>query len=197
MNTTSDFEHRFKKDIENHVMTIVSSADGLRHLRCAEPNTSMQSFEVTTTRQHLFYTGDMGTFVFRKHELDDLFKYFRGNMGGSIEITGDKTTFDLADYKKVVLAELHDLELIFVEDDVLTNEKLTILSECRELVSYVTDEWEAVACSREIGDKLAEDHCDWYECVNNAGWVLTGRFKWAREAIRWAIAEYDKQVEVK
>jgi hypothetical protein len=69
-------EERFLGDVKDHVMTIVRD-DGRagRHIRFKKPGTMCMHFDVITWPGYLCYTGDMGTYVFRR--LEDMFEFFR------------------------------------------------------------------------------------------------------------------------
>jgi len=67
-------QERFLRDVANHEMLILRD-DGLnRHVRFKEPGTSCYCFDLITWPGYLCYTGDMGTFVFRR--IDDMFEFF-------------------------------------------------------------------------------------------------------------------------
>ena len=67
----------FLRDVSKHELHIIHD-DGLnRHIRLKGPNTLVQYFDLITWKGHLCYTGDMGTFVFKR--LEDMFMFFRNN----------------------------------------------------------------------------------------------------------------------
>lgn len=67
-------QERFLRDVAGHQM-IVLREDGLnRHVRFKQPDTSCYYFDLITWPGYLCYTGDMGTFVFRR--IDDMFEFF-------------------------------------------------------------------------------------------------------------------------
>lgn len=70
-------ETTFLKDVAKHQMTIIHE-DGLhRHIRFRNPDSSDMFFDLITWPGALCYTGDMGTYVFRR--LTDMFEFFRTN----------------------------------------------------------------------------------------------------------------------
>lgn len=70
-------ETTFLKDVAKHQMTIIHE-DGLhRHVRFRNPDSSNMFFDLITWPGALCYTGDMGTYVFRR--LTDMFEFFRTN----------------------------------------------------------------------------------------------------------------------
>lgn len=65
----------FLKDVASHVVEVIRD-DGLyRHIRLRKPGTMCFHFDLITWPGYLCYTGDMGTFVFRR--LEDMFQFFR------------------------------------------------------------------------------------------------------------------------
>jgi hypothetical protein len=71
----SDFTTQFLKDIERHTLTVVRD-DGLhRQLWFGRPGTSCMHFQIITWPGYLCYTGDMGTYVFKR--LEDMLQFFR------------------------------------------------------------------------------------------------------------------------
>lgn len=70
-------EASFLKDVANHEITIIRD-DGLhRHIRFKKPDSSDMFFDLITWPGALCYTGDMGTYVFRR--LTDMFEFFRSD----------------------------------------------------------------------------------------------------------------------
>jgi hypothetical protein len=70
-------EESFLKDVEQHKLIVVRDDGNHRHVIFAKPGTYCQRFELITWPGFLCYTGDMGTFVFRR--LEDMFAFFRDN----------------------------------------------------------------------------------------------------------------------
>lgn len=65
----------FLKDVSAHQLTVLRD-DGLyRHLRFAQPGTSVRHFELITWPGYLAYVGDMGAYTFTR--LEDMFAFFR------------------------------------------------------------------------------------------------------------------------
>lgn len=68
-------ESRFLGDVADHAMEVIRDDGFHRHLRFKKPGTYCMHFDLITWPGYLCYTGDMGTFVFRR--LDDMFSFFR------------------------------------------------------------------------------------------------------------------------
>lgn len=72
-------EERFLKDVAAHEMTIIRDDGVHRHVRFKKPGTYCMHFDLLTWPGYLCYTGDMGTYVFRR--LEDMFEFFRTDRG--------------------------------------------------------------------------------------------------------------------
>lgn len=68
-------QETFLRDVAQHKMTVVRDDGNSRHVIFARPGSYNMRFELITWPGHLCYTGDMGTFVFRR--LEDMFQFFR------------------------------------------------------------------------------------------------------------------------
>lgn len=68
-------QETFLKDVDKHQMTVVRDEGTHRHVIFAQPDSYNMRFELITWPGWLCYTGDMGTFVFRR--LEDMFAFFR------------------------------------------------------------------------------------------------------------------------
>ena len=69
------FADQFTSDIAQHQMQVIRDDGVSRHLRFKRPNTMCMHFDLLTWPGYLCYTGDMGTYVFRR--LEDMFPFFR------------------------------------------------------------------------------------------------------------------------
>jgi hypothetical protein len=68
-------EERFLKDVAQHEMKVVRDDVVSRHVRFQKPGTYCMHFDLITWPGYLCYTGDMGTYVFKR--LEDMFAFFR------------------------------------------------------------------------------------------------------------------------
>lgn len=68
-------ESSFLKDVQHHQMTVIRDDGVHRHIRFGKPGTGCMHFQLITWPGYLCYTGDMGTYVFRR--LEDMFEFFR------------------------------------------------------------------------------------------------------------------------
>jgi len=74
MSKESCTKERFLQDTKDHKLTILKDDGVFRHIVMSRGG-SVYQYEITTFPQHLCYTGDMGSFVFRR--VEDMFKFFR------------------------------------------------------------------------------------------------------------------------
>lgn len=68
-------ENRFLGDVAHHAMEVIRDEGLHRHIRFKKPGTYCMHFDLITWPGYLCYTGDMGTYVFRR--LEDMFEFFR------------------------------------------------------------------------------------------------------------------------
>ena len=68
-------KERFLRDVASHVVEVIRDDGVNRHIRFRKPDTMCFHFDLITWPGYLCYTGDMGTFVFRR--LTDMFEFFR------------------------------------------------------------------------------------------------------------------------
>lgn len=68
-------QEQFDKDIAEHQLTILKEDGVYRHIRCQVPGTMIEHFDIITWPGYLCYTGDMGTFVFKR--MHDMLEFFR------------------------------------------------------------------------------------------------------------------------
>lgn len=68
-------KERFLDDVQGHQMKILKDVEVYRHIQFARPGAYDYHFSITTWPMHLAITGDMGDYVFRRHE--DMFRLFR------------------------------------------------------------------------------------------------------------------------
>lgn len=68
-------EQSFLKDVAAHQMQVIRDDGVHRHIRFKKPATMCSHFDLITWPGYLCYTGDMGTYVFRR--LEDMFQFFR------------------------------------------------------------------------------------------------------------------------
>lgn len=70
-------QERFLRDVAEHQIKVIRDDGVNRHIRFQQPGTSCYHFDLITWPGSLCYTGDMGTFVFRRTH--DMFEFFGAN----------------------------------------------------------------------------------------------------------------------
>lgn len=212
-------EQTFLHDVRDHTLEVIRDDGVHRHIRLRKPGTMCMHFDLITWPGYLCYTGDMGTYVFRR--LEDMFQFFRTDAdsawlkrdgrtlginpsywGEKLEAT-DKCDgfkeFSEAKFTRNVMEQL----VTWIRD----NRDLTTKEERREL-------WDAVICdvvqadgdngghrkqiaahefSHHVNDRV-RDFCfeDFWErsCED-----YSYRFMWCCYALAWGIKTYDTSKE--
>lgn len=197
-------EERFLKDVSEHAMEIVRDDGVSRHVRFKKPGTYCMHFDLITWPGYLCYTGDMGSYVFRR--LEDMFEFFRTDrvhatpgkgLSGSINpgYWGEKLeaidrmdgyeVFSLDAFKSNVKEHIARFCEGLSED-----EKRPLMEEVEEQVLNVYDEYQAVEAIRGFYDpvhgNLFNDFFE-YDCRE-----YSYRFIWCCYAIAWGVAKYDE-----
>jgi len=190
-------EKSFLCDAKDHQMTVIRDDGIYRDVAFKRPDTSNMSFNLITWPMYLCYTGDMGTYVFRRTA--DMFSFFRTS-----HPVGDPQTQTLK-INPGYWAE--KLEAVDSADGV----RQYSADKFREYFSEWMDEHEA---SPELRERIKSDilyHADdgpqdarraamdfeqdgrnpfqdfWEVSIEE----YTTRFIWACYAIAWGIAQYD------
>jgi hypothetical protein len=189
---------RFANETSKHQMTVLHD-DGLyRHLRFANPDSSLYWYEISTTPGQLVFSGDGDSFVFRL--APDMFETFRRSCdGGDLNIgywaekcrTGNAKSYsrDLFEQyveKQVAAAESYypglreDVECEVFENDDVDHEPSAVRAAAT--YAYFLDydknpERRNAFCFRYVHDWGLQDY-DW--------WYL-----FACHALRHGIAQYD------
>ena len=217
-------EAEFLKDVASHVMEIIKE-DGLhRHIRFRKPGTMCMHFDLITWPGYLCYTGDMGTYVFRR--LEDMFQFFRAdreysqsrgkqlgiNLGYWAEkleaVDGNShrtsiTEFDSDKFKRVI-NEYRTKWMRSAKDDGSLN-----AAQRRELWEEVEDR--VLNCVEDGTERaqIAAFDFSWttdLHSLRGRRWQFddlfehtftkpTGRFTWCCYALAWSIQKFDEYKE--
>jgi hypothetical protein len=198
---SDQFTDRFTRDIAQHEMQVIRDDGVNRHLRFKRPGTMCMHFDLLTWPGYLCYTGDMGTFVFRR--LHDMFQFFRCDMKRGIDYrywaekceAADKheglTEYSFGRFERVIRDRFES----FLEDEGRQLSKDEAAELWGEIQSDVLDAGEdderaafTAAGTFEWSDRLVFP--DFWEANLHE---YTHRFQWCCHALRWAIATYDAQ----
>ena len=199
-------ESSFLKDVAKHEMVIVR-ADGVnRHVRFAQPGTYNMHFDLITWRGYLCYTGDMGTYVFKR--LDDMFHFFRTDRehlhlrdGKTLAINpsywGEKLqAVDSSDGYRKWSKEKFESRIREAFEEWIAEREQPDLDELRaQFQDEVLDVLDhggmenaySAALSFEVGGQYPFQ--DWWE-VNTDEYSY--RFMWCCYALAWGVQKYDE-----
>ena len=67
----------FLKYVELFEMNINNATDGNCNIEFRNPNNSDRNFSLTTWKNHLCISGDMGCYVFKHYSVEAMFRLFR------------------------------------------------------------------------------------------------------------------------
>ncbi len=197
----------FKRDVAQHVLTVIRD-DGLhRHLRFKRPGTFCMHFDLITWPGYLCYTGDMGTYVFQR--LDDMLQFFRkgdNRPEGGMDLRYWAEKIEAAD-KNGGITEFSEVAFERAVKDYLKqwvrgHADSTTREERRELwnaamveVLDASDDYRGdrkqIALhdfSHRVNARVRFHFQDWERNTEE----YTHRFVWCCHALEWAIGVYDR-----
>lgn len=203
----------FLNDVKEHELTILHDESFFRHIRLSKPNDSNKKFYLTTFPGHLVFSGDMGTFAFRR--LHDMFHFFRSttdclhiNPGYWSEKCEAENRFGngIKSFSHDLFAEIvNGLAKEFINEGGLKEyasqfgsikrATKSFLSEINDLIKSTENDYAAhqSMCDYEFlefdltaTDVFGEDSWE-YDFTD-----YTYHFIWCCYAIQWGIMQYDK-----
>ncbi|MDP3651075.1 MAG: hypothetical protein Q8R67_05260 [Rhodoferax sp.] len=200
-------ETTFLHDVQEHQLTIIRDDGVSRHIRLKQPGTMCMHFDLITWPGYLCYTGDMGTYVFRR--LNDMFQFFRTDankawlkskgltLGVNLSYWGEKLeALDRGDGYKAWSEEKFKSRLREVFDQWAADELVPseIEAAWKTVDSDVIDEMNnggketayRAAMDCEINGK--HPFRDFYEIDTED---YSHRFVWCCYALAWGISKYD------
>lgn len=207
----------FLKDTADHVMEILHEdpLELYRHIRFRKPGTMCMHFDLITWPGYLCYTGDMGTYVFRR--LEDMFQFFRSDRPDPFEWidkrywaekleASDKgdghREFDKKAFKREITVQRRKL---FVEHckhadkDIRKefwdsfDEVFDAADEGEHRVYAAVQDWEFNIYTMQPSiramkrNRVYLDTSDFPDCK-----TYTHRFRWCCFALAWGTQKYDK-----
>lgn len=195
---------QFAKNVAEHTIKI-NIDDGLfRDFTVSREDTINQHYNITTRKGYLFFTGDMGSFTFKR--CDDMLEFFRqkdpsninpGYWHEKVEAANSRggcKSFDSENAEAVLLKELEE----FVSSFEITDEAKEEATEYVEnIVGFNTgSEWEFIAAisdwDAESAGGMQIDDFDWHGTE-----VWSYQYIWCLYAIVHAIKLYDDAKGVK
>lgn len=200
----------FLKNVAKHEMTIISEDGVHRHIRFKKPDSSDMFFDLITWPGSLCYTGDMGTYVFRR--LTDMFEFFRmreydlaKNRQGGLSINrsywGEKLeAIDSCDgYKKYSQDKfcrvVSEIRLGWIREGGLSKEERRELWDAvKDDVLYHADDGEDSArrAAVEFNHKTSHETFNLNDFWEHDLTDYTHRFTWCCYALAWGIKQYDQ-----
>lgn len=192
------FSDTFKRDVACHKLQIFRDDGVNRHIRFKAPGTMCMHFDLLTWPGYLCYTGDMGTYVFRR--LDDMFAFFRRRDSRpefeiDLRYWAEKlealdragvTAYSAGVFRSAILESLQS----YCDGEEFTEaEREAIFSEVdTEVLQNADDEYQAMRSALDFqhGDRNVFEgfwETDYKE--------YTHRFLWCCHALEWAIGVYD------
>lgn len=201
----------FERDVAQHQLQVIRDEGLSRHLRFRRPGTMTMHFDLITWPGHLCYTGDMGTFVFRR--LTDMFEFFRRDEEDAqyridLRYWAEKVeSADRADglshfSPEALRAEVRDhFEQHTADEEDWPQARRDSLWAAieRDVLSAVRDDasdehraWAALGDFRhEDRDPLDRRSVFRFDDFERDCREWSHRFVWCCHALRWAIARYD------
>lgn len=193
---------QFLQDVKDHTIEscVDDSSSGLhRHVVFSAGGCSIMRFHLATIPGYLFFTGDMGTFVFQR--LPDMFNFFRPKDGKwrddlnywyqKLEAV-DKTDGALENSKELFAETLYG----YIEPDMDQKVKGKIEDGIEEILGEYDDFGFDRAYEKALNFSLVHSgtqlpYFTFYDLWEHNFKVPTLRFQWACMAIQWGIEQYD------
>jgi hypothetical protein len=180
-------KERFEREIQRHQMTVLKN-DGLyRHIYVGVPGTSMESFNILTSPEHLFYYGDMGDFVFHRYGSEDMLKFFNTedlqiNTSYWSEkcVAGEKEEWSIEAFRNAVRHDTEEWDFSNPEEHYYS-----LREQVDDLISS-EDEWEAVTNLRDWSNSKHPLNDFWEHNMKE----YTPRFLWCLYALSWTANKF-------
>lgn len=192
---------QFLEDVANHEMIWYRNEGVNRHIRFRRPDTMCMHFDILTWPGYLCYTGDMGTYVFRR--TTDMFEFFRAGKNDKpyridfrywaekVEAADKSDGIDNFSYEKFKAnVTEYFLDATSDKDVWPADKKADLWGEINNDVLCFQDNevaaWTAVYEFHHEGFYFAhwDRNCREY----------SSRFLWCCHALEWAIRTYDNEL---
>lgn len=188
-------EERFLEDVAQHELTIVRDDGVNRHLRFQKPGTYTMHFDLITWPGYLCYTGDMGTYVFRRTE--DMFEFFRAE---GLRINpgywGEKLqAIDRCDGYRQWSRDKFEQRIREAFDEWLEDGELSAEQQAAAAQQFESEVIRALGDGKEAAYLAAQDFefaghwpfQDWWEVDTDE---YSFRFIWCCYALAWGVQQY-------
>lgn len=182
----------------DHALEVRHDHDLYRHLYCAQPDTITHSFEIITAPGNLLINGDIKqSFAFGGER--DVFALFRGSIyNGNLnyayltqKITSDRNRQTIREYRRSLMVENIQRDALAAIDSDYHDDLDGLLDDIEnnllpELVGHEEHD-------RSVVRNFSYFHFE-FDISEWDVYALTEGFKYACDAISWAIGQYDQQL---
>ena len=204
MRRDNNEEQRFLNDVATHEMIVIRDDGVNRHIRFKRPGTSCMHFDLITWPGYLCYTGDMGTYVFRR--LEDMFEFFRtdrndynhnkngisinpGYWGEKLQAVDKGSGFMQYSQDKFHSIVNEIIEEHIVSDELSDDEAEDLREEVLiEVLAHDETEHDAYEAARDFEHNGFTFSDFWEHDLKDYSF----RFIWCCYAIAWGIKKYDE-----
>lgn len=204
MNDMQLVKKHFLDDTRNHEMQIIRDDGVNRHIRFSATNTSIGHFDLITWPGHLCYTGDMGSFLFKR--ANDMFSFFRGDSEElsinpqywsekleAVSRHGGYEEFDEDEFKRVI----SDDRLRWIRDYGLDKNSRRELWDAvtKDVLDRAEDgEYAALNAAHNFRAKVGGRNFQFDNFYEHRTEKYTHTFLWCCYALVWGIGCYDEEV---
>lgn len=195
----------FLKNVADFQMNVRHDDGVFRNLVFSQGESFVHRFEITTWPGYLAITGDMGAYVFTRH--NDMFEFFRGDWINprywaeklvSVSFRNGLEEFDLKRFIDVVTNEFDAMDFDSEEDKSISWQSITdewdglftnVENDCagvdvgtaQSYAIMAAENWRCPVTKRRLSNFLEHDFR-----------TYTYHFLWCCQAIQWAIKIYDE-----
>jgi hypothetical protein len=190
---TKKLHDQFLTDVLGHEMTVLKDDGPYRHLLFKNEHQSTYWYEITTTPGIITIHGDMGTYVFSAYKRDDMFVFFRSDLGyineqywteKLIASDDEPRKYSQTNFTETVIDVLR--EEMEWEDEKLTHDEAKAILE--PVLMFAYSEFDA----REALDDFKYKSFSFSDTWEYDFKGYRHNYLWCLHAIVWAIYKYDE-----
>ena len=209
-------EDRFLHDVANHEMEVLRDKGLYRHIRFKRPDSGCMYFDLITWPGSLCYTGDMGTYVFRR--VEDMFEFFRTdqrdwnyNKSGGLSINpsywsekliavdgnrqkGSATEFDADRFRAVI----NEYRVQWIRDcrdrGTHKNDRRALWDQVQtDVLDYLDeDPQSAMTAAYRFSEIVGNLNFQFHDIWDHNFERFTFHFIWCCYALAWGVKKYDE-----
>lgn len=199
----SQFTEKFLKDVDQHEIEIIKNDGVYRHIRFKKPGSLYMYFDLLTWPGCLCYTGDMGTFVFKRTL--DMFEFFRRSNGENpfcidMKYFAQKVEasdrcdginhFSETEFRAQV-RDYFDQKTIDIEEWSIERKDKVWTEIKNQVLEPVV--WEGENAAWQLLREFKHDGFDFSNWESSCQ-VFSFTFEWCCHALEWGIAIYDAAI---